>query len=118
MSGLVAITAVTGEDANGRKEVERRFNEGICTDYEYLRVAGHRRMHLVFKLLNQDLIERHGAIDNGDAGIEHLAQRITAVTGVEAGLVEKTLSDLAQRGYLKSTASHWYWTHNNRTDVV
>lgn len=100
------------------KEVERRFNEGICTDYEYLRVAGHRRMHLVFKLLNQDLIERHGAIANGDGGIAVLAQRITAVTDTEPVLVEKTLTELAQRGYLKHTPTHWYWTHNNRTDVV
>lgn len=98
------------------KEIEQRYKDGTCTDYEYLRVAGQHRMNLVFKLLNQDLIEEQGGIGPGDEPLGELTRRIIAATGMEGGLVDQTLADLARHGYLKHSPAGWYWTHNNRAD--
>jgi len=99
----------------------KRYEEGICTDYEYLHVAGHNRMHLVFKLLSTDLIERHGVFNNGDSSVQILAERITQQTGAQARLVRDTLQQLSDAGYIKpladATTTRWYWTHNNRSDA-
>jgi len=101
--------------------IVKRYEEGICTDYEYLRVAGHNRMHLVFKLLSTDLIERHGVFNNGDSSVQILAERITQQTGAQPKLVQNTLQQLSDAGYIKpladATTTRWYWTHNNRSDA-
>jgi len=103
-------------------EMEQHYRDGTYSEYEFLRVAGYRRMNLVFKVLNEDLIEKHGAFLNGKAELSHLAQRITAETGMEPILVDKTLRDLSAAGYLKTRTSGsvtaWYWTHNNRSDTA
>ena len=98
-------------------EMVAKVDSGDCTDYEYLRVAGFERMQLVFKLLNTDLIEEHGAI----ADFDTLCARITQATGMKPGLVAETLTLLSQAGYLKTSTApdraSWYWTHNNRSDL-
>ncbi|MFA5400520.1 MAG: radical SAM protein [Dehalococcoidia bacterium] len=100
--------------------VVKRYEKGICTDDEGLRVAGHNRMHLIFKLLSTDLIERHGVFNNGDSSVQVLAERITQQTGAQPKLVRDTLQQLSDAGYIKSLAeaatTRWYWTHNNRSD--
>jgi len=84
-------------------------------------VAGHNRMHLVFKLLSTDLIERHGVFNNGDSNVQILAERITQQTGAQPKLVQNTLQQLSDAGYIKTladaTTTRWYWTHNNRSDA-
>ena len=101
--------------------IVKRYEEGICTDYEYLSVAGHNRMLLVFKLLSNDLIERHGVFNNGDSSVQILAERITQQTGAQPKFVQNTLQQLSDAGYIKpladATTTRWYWTHNNRSDA-
>jgi radical SAM superfamily enzyme YgiQ (UPF0313 family) len=101
--------------------VVRRYEQGICTADEHLRVAGHKRMHLVFKLLSADLIERHGVFNNGDSGVQALAKRIGQEAGAQPELVQSTLQQLSDAGYIKPlvgvTTTRWYWTHNNRLDA-
>jgi radical SAM superfamily enzyme YgiQ (UPF0313 family) len=99
----------------------KKYEKGICTDDEYMRVAGHHRMHLVFKLLSTDLIERYGVFNNGDSSVQVLAERITQQTGAQPKLVQDTLQQLSDAGYIKPLANakttRWYWTHNNRSDA-
>ena len=101
--------------------VVKRYEEGVCSDDEYLRVAGHRRMHLVFKLLSTDLIELHGVFNNGGSSVQALAERITRQTGAQPKLVQDTLQQLSDAGYIKTltdaSATRWYWTQNNRSDA-
>jgi len=101
--------------------IVERYEAGICTDDEYLRVAGHKRMNLVFKILSNDLIERHGVFDNANSSLWELAERITRQTGAQPKLVQNTLQHLSHAGYLKSrtdaATSRWYWTRNNRSDA-
>jgi hypothetical protein len=84
-------------------------------------VCGYNRMHLVFKLLSTDLIERHGVFNNGDSGVHMLAQRITQQTGAQPKFVQSTLQQLSDAGYIKTladgTTTRWYWTRNNRSDA-
>ncbi len=100
--------------------VVQRYEQGISTDYEYLRVAGYNRMHLVFKLLSTDLIERHGVFNNGDSSVRALAERITQQTGAQPKLVQSTLQQFSDAGYIKpvvnAATTRWYWTRNNRSD--
>ena len=99
----------------------KRYEEGTCTDYEGLHVAGHNRMQLVFKLLSTDLIERHGVFNNGDSSVQVLAERITRQTGAQPKLVQDTLQQLSDARYIKpladATTTRWHWTHNNRSDA-
>jgi actin-like ATPase involved in cell morphogenesis len=78
-------------------------------------------MHLVFKLLSADLIERHGVFNNGGSSVQSLAERITQQTGAQPKLVQNTLQQLSDAGYIKplagATTTRWYWTHNNRSDA-
>jgi radical SAM superfamily enzyme YgiQ (UPF0313 family) len=101
--------------------IVERYEAGICTDDEYLRVAGHKRMNLVFKILSNDLIERYGVFDDGNSGLQILADRIAQQTGAQPELVQNTLRQLSDAGYIKSrfdaTTTRWYWTRNNRSDV-
>jgi DNA-binding MarR family transcriptional regulator len=78
-------------------------------------------MHLVFKLLSNDLIERCGVFNSGDSGVQTLAERITQQTGEDPALVKNTLQQFSDAGYIKTQAgaatTRWYWTHNNRSDA-
>lgn len=98
----------------------KKYEEGTCTDYEGLLVAGNRRMHLVFKLLSTDLIERYGVFNNGDSSVQALAERIAQQAGVQPKLAQETLQQLNGAGYIKplvgAATTRWYWTHNNRSD--
>jgi len=100
--------------------VVKRYEQGICTDFEYLRVAGYNRMHLIFKLLSNDLIERHGVFSNGDSSLQALAERIAQQSGAQPTFVQSTLQQLSDAGYIKplsdATTTRWYWTHSNRSD--
>ncbi len=101
--------------------IVKRYEEGVCTDNESQRVAGHKRMHLVFKLLSTDLIERHGVFKNGDSSVQVLAERIARQIGAQPKIVLSTMQQLSDAGYIKpradATTTRWYWTRNNRSDA-
>jgi len=98
----------------------KKYDQGVCSEYEYLRVAGHMRMHLVFKILTTDLIERHGVFLNGDSSLQTLSQRIAEAADAKPELVLETLKQFNQAGYIKQAreaeTTRWYWTQNNRSD--
>jgi radical SAM superfamily enzyme YgiQ (UPF0313 family) len=95
------------------------YGKGTNTPLDNMRVEGHWRMNLTFKILKDDLIENHGFIEPAlfegfkDRALKELGRRITACTNAEARVVESTLSDFANRGYLKSSITDkgckWNW---------
>jgi len=101
----------------------RGYREGTNTSLDNLRVEGHYRTRLVYKLLSEDLIEAEGSFadaNSSDETIPALCRRIEAKTAAGMALVEKTLQDFITRGYIKAKRSGrdwvWHWTHNNRVD--
>jgi radical SAM superfamily enzyme YgiQ (UPF0313 family) len=97
----------------------RDYKSGTNTPLEDLHVEGHWRMNLTFKILKDDLIQKHGFIEpalfegSKDRALKELERRITACTNAEARIVESALSDFANRGYLKIETTEkgctWLW---------
>lgn len=91
-----------------------------------MQVEGHFRMKLVYRLLSEDLIEKWGEIpsidssDRTDLLREELCRRIEKTTGVEGGLIRRTIREFVEKGYIRKAISGgvclWHWTHNNRVD--
>lgn len=102
--------------------VVKKYEDGTSTEEESVRVLGYNRMHLVFDLLSNDLIERYGVFDNGDSSIQSLSARISQQTAIKPEIVLLTLQQLSEAGYIKASTdtlnTHWYWTRNNRSDAV
>ncbi len=96
------------------------YSSGTNTSLDNMRVEGHWRMNLTYKILKDDLIEKHGFIKpdlsegSKDRALKELGSRITACTNAEARVVESALSDFANRGYLKVEAKEkgciWVWS--------
>ena len=84
-----------------------------------MRVEGHRRMNLTFKILKDDLIEKHGFIEpnlfqgSKDRALRELCQRIIIGTNANSRVVNNTISDFVNRGYLQAAISdqgcNWRW---------
>ena len=97
----------------------RDYKSGTNTPLEDLHVEGHWRMNLTFKILKDDLIEKHGFIEQNlfegskDRALKELGRRIKTSTNAEARVVENALSDFANRGYLKIETTEkgctWLW---------
>jgi len=91
-----------------------------------MQVEGHFRMKLVYRLLSEDLIEKWGAMPATDSNEgtellqEELCRRIVKSTGVDGGMVCRTIRVLVEKGYIRPAISGgeclWHWTHNNRVD--
>ena len=109
------------------KQVQRYYDNTNTPD-ENLRVAGHFRMKLVYKILSEDLLEACGSFpmvttDNGpDNTFDLLCQRIEEATGFDNQLVHRTLESFRDAGYIKVRKEDhrfvWYWTHNNKVDFL
>jgi hypothetical protein len=77
-------------------------------------------MNLTFKILKDDLIEKHGLIEphifgsSKDNALKELCRRVTDSTGAEPSVVNQTMTDFVQRGYLNveesSRGFSWLWT--------
>jgi hypothetical protein len=90
---------------------------------ENMRLEGHWRVNLTYQVLKNDLIEKNGfiesALSNGskDSALRELCKRITVNTNIDSHIVNHTISDFAQRGYLEATISHkgcnWTWSNDN-----
>ena len=91
-----------------------------------MQVEGHFRMKLVYRLLSEDLLEKWGVIPASDSAEssdllqEALCRRIEETTGVEGGLIRRTIRGFVEKGYIRAAISggecRWHWTHNNRID--
>jgi anaerobic magnesium-protoporphyrin IX monomethyl ester cyclase len=137
-SAIVRTSALTPEDINQfvaefdeeineawEKQIQR-YHEGTNTPEEDLRVAGHYRMGLVYRILSEDLLEACGSFpadsqnDNPENTFGPLCQRIEEATGCGRDLVYQTLKSFLDAGYIKRKEQDknliWYWTHNKQVD--
>ncbi len=104
--------------AEGR---EIRYRKGQCTEEEFLRVEGHYRMHLIFKMLSEDLLDAKQVWPVGDSEPEaSLIAALIQSTPINPKVVKRTIKSLIAGGYLKWETSHsgirWFWTHNNQLE--
>ena len=100
----------------------RGYANKTNTPWDDLRVEGHFRTRLVYRLLSEDLIETEGSFPGtamSEDTIQHLCSRIESKTGAGQGLIEKTIRDFIGKGYIRARQMPdgwaWQWTHNNRS---
>jgi hypothetical protein len=84
-----------------------------------MRVEGHWRMNLTFKILKDDLIEKHGFIEpdvfrgSKENALKELCLRVTGSTNAEPRVVNQTITDFVHRGYVTAKESprgcFWFW---------
>ena len=96
------------------------YGKGTNTPLDDMRVEGHWRTKLTFKILKDDLIEKYSFIEQAlfegskDRALKELGCRITACTNAEERIVESALSDFSNRGYLKLETTkkgcNWVWS--------
>jgi hypothetical protein len=95
------------------------YHDGTNTPEENMRVEGHWRMKLTYQVLKGDLIEKNGFIepalfqDSQDSALRELCKRITMSTNTDSRIVNNTISDFVNRGYLQAAISgrgcNWRW---------
>jgi len=114
-----------GEIMAGWQRQVQNYQTGANTPEEDLLVAGYFRTQLVYRLLSEDLIERLGGAGDGEGEAvsrEQLCRRLVAETESDNSLVWQTIDDFITKGFLKDERNGekgpWYWTHNNRIDVL
>lgn len=116
-----AFVAIYEEEMNADwQKILAGYENKTNSPRENLRVMGHWRMHLTYKILKNDLIEKLGLIDhtlcNGsrESALMELCNRIIVATGDEPQIVNHTMNDFAQRGYLTAKMSdegcRWIWS--------
>ena len=83
------------------------FHDKTNTPDQDLRVAGHYRMRLVYKMLSEDLLETCGSFPadtpsgRPEKTFDRLCQRIEEATGFDSDLVRQTLKSFLDAGYIK-----------------
>src|SRR4030042_2825037 len=95
------------------------YEKKTITPMENMRVEGHWRMKLTYQVLKNDLIEKSGFIEpalfhgSKDNALRELCKRIIVNTNADSRIVNNTISDFANRGYLKAAISErgcdWRW---------
>ncbi len=107
-------------------DIEKRYKEGTCSDYDRLVIEGYQRMGLIFNLLSKDIIEEHASftIENSsnDQIETMLLKKISSVMDKEISpQFVDSMRNLINEGYLKYEKNKnridWFWTHNNKVDV-
>lgn len=102
------------------QEVVKGYKTPRNTPLDDLRVEGNWRMHLTFKMLKNDLIEKNGFIDHllceksKDKARDELCRRIAEKTKAAPQIVQHTIKDFIKRGYLKIEDTDggfvWSWS--------
>lgn len=100
------------------EEREMRYRQGSCTDEEFFMVEGHYRMHLIYKLLSEDIVDGNAVWPiNGSDPVAELITHVIRATRMDSALVERTIKSLVTAGFLKCEQAgqdaKWFWTHNN-----
>jgi hypothetical protein len=100
------------------------YGKGTNTPQDNMRVEGHWRMNLTFKILKDDLIEKHGFIEpdisrgSKENALKELCLRVTSSTNAEPRVVNQTLTDYVQRGYVTAEESphgcSWLWAETKK----
>jgi len=120
------VDEFNGELDQAWQKMVENYHNGVANIEETLRVAGHYRMKLVYKLLSEDIIERYGAfplsqlMGSTNGAVDVLCEKIGSLTDSEPEVIDKTIKDFCSKGYLKSRREDgkliWYWTHSNKVD--
>ncbi len=105
---------VASFDAEIEKDWQRQlrgYESGANTPLENMQVEGHWRMQLSYQVLKEDLIEKYGMIDKAlfldspDRALAELCRRIETHTKADTAIVNKTIGDFVNRGYLQKAVS-------------
>jgi anaerobic magnesium-protoporphyrin IX monomethyl ester cyclase len=123
------FVAVFDEEINEAWEKQvQGYHDKTNTPEEDIRVAGHYRMKLVYKMLSEDLLEACGAFsldrpsDDPEKTFDPLCRRIEEATGFDGDLIRQTIKSFMDAGYIKIRHENdrliWYWTHNNKVDFL
>lgn len=110
-------------DTNWQK-VLTGYEKKTNTPMENLRVEGHWRMQLTYQLLKGDLIEKNSFIEpalflgSKDRALRELCRRIIVNTNADSRIVNNTLNDFVNRGYLQAAMSdrgcNWSWASSDK----
>ena len=107
------------------EKAKERYDAGNCSDEDYFKVEGTRRMNIIFKILSEDMIENMGTFvmaSMDDDPLAMLSRLFADSIGEDVAYVEQVLRSLLSIHYLHFTreANHvkWYWTKNNRSGVL
>jgi anaerobic magnesium-protoporphyrin IX monomethyl ester cyclase len=102
------------------QDVMDGYKKGKNTPLDDMRVEGHWRMNLTFKILKEDLIEKIGFIEpalfegSKDKATRALINKMISCTNYKAPVVENAISDFVNRGFLKASITdegcNWRWT--------
>jgi anaerobic magnesium-protoporphyrin IX monomethyl ester cyclase len=101
------------------------YKNGKNTPLDNLRVEGQWRMNLTFKILKDDLIEKHGFIGSDtfmgskENALNELCRRVTDSTSAEPRVVNQAITDFVQRGYLNAEelphGYSWFWAGTEKS---
>ncbi len=99
------------------EEIKRRCAQGLCDENERMKVDGEKRMHLIFEILSQDLIETEGAFDtNGHDPIAELSAKVARKNGWDEAFVQWNIRYWKDKNYLAYSQNNgqtrWFWTPN------
>jgi hypothetical protein len=110
-------------DTNWQK-VLTGYEKKTNTPMENLRVEGHWRMQLTYQILKGDLIEKNSFIEpalfqgSKDRALRELCRRIIINTNADSRIVNNTLNDFVNRGYLQAAMSdrdcNWRWASSDK----
>jgi radical SAM superfamily enzyme YgiQ (UPF0313 family) len=95
--------------------MKKRHAQGLSKDVEWLRVEGDRRLHLMFKILSEDLIETEGKVSKTDThdSFDELIRRIAGKSGFEESFVRQYVADCVHKKYLACAENNgtavWHW---------
>jgi len=102
------------------RKMLKGYHEGTNDPLDNMRVEGHWRMELTYKLLKDNIIEKCGFIKptlfqvTKDSALQELCRRVTDCTNANAKVVDSTIHDFAGRGYLTADISdrgcQWSWS--------
>ncbi|MFP4475300.1 MAG: B12-binding domain-containing radical SAM protein [Desulfatibacillaceae bacterium] len=96
-----------------------RYTRGTASGDERLRVEGQRKLDMVFRVLSEDLVERHGAMNgvrDPQKALAVLSDRLAAECGKTPELVTGTLEAFVLSGFLRlesaADGARWQWAPN------
>ncbi len=120
---IVRTAALTPQDlrdfvARYDEEMEREWRK-ILDGYknstneplENMRVESHWKLHLGYRILKDDLIEKCGFVDSflsqnsPQKAFTEVCRRITTVTGADEAIVDKTINHYIKKGYIQMNVS-------------
>lgn len=100
-------------------ELKARHERGEALPEEVMQIDGYRKMEFIFKVLSEDLIERHGLIESESGqAFSLMSQAIAADTDEKPEYAATILKAMIDKGLIKESSfdsgASFAWTHNNR----